>query len=154
MLKKHHEESSMSTEHREQIQVIQDDDYTREQKIVEHRPSTRRVVVSRVSQFIWLIVALIVLLIAFRFAFYLLAVNPANGFANAIYALSNVFVAPFNGLLNPPTFENGSVVDVASIWAMIVYPLVGWAVVQLLHVLFADTRSIRHVKTVQREKLD
>ena len=144
----------MSTEHREDVQVIRDDDFTRQQKIVEHRPSTRTVVISRISQFIWLLVAIIVILVAFRFAMYLLAVNPANAFANMIYSVTGIFVAPFNTLLTPPSFENGSAIDVAAIWALIVYPLVAWAIVRFLHILFADTRGIRRVKTVQREKLD
>ena len=144
----------MSTEHREQVRVVKDDDFARKQKIVEHRPSTQSVVLSRVSQLIWLVIAIVMILIAFRFAFFLLAVNPANSFASAIYAVTDVLVAPFMTLLNTPSFENGSAVDLASVFAMIVYPLVGWAIVQFLRILFADTRGVRRVKTVQRENYD
>ncbi len=139
----------MTTERKEEVNIIRDEGYERRQRVVEQRPSTQRVVVSRVSQLIWLFVAVIVGLIAFRFVLLLLGANPASGFANFIYTVTNVFVAPFAGLLSTPSVE-GSVIDVVSIVAMIVYLLVGWLLVRLIHILFADSRGIRRTTTVRR----
>jgi uncharacterized protein YggT (Ycf19 family) len=144
----------MATEHREEERIVRDEGFERRQRVVEHTPSTRRVVVSRISQFVWLIVAVIVALLAFRFALMLLAANPANVFASFIYNVTNVLVAPFATLLNTPVFEGGSVVDVASIVAMVVYMLVAWVFLQLFRILFDDTSGFRRVKTVRREKFD
>jgi uncharacterized protein YggT (Ycf19 family) len=140
----------MATEHKEEVRVIQDEGFERRQRVVEHTPSTRRTIVSRVSQFVWLIVAIIVVLLAFRFALMLLAANPANTFASIIYNVTNVLVAPFATLLNTP----GSVVDVASIVAMVVYILAAWVLLQLFRILFDDTSGFRRVKTVQRDRMD
>lgn len=144
----------MATEHKEEVRVIRDEGFERRQRVVEHTPSTRRELVSRISQFVWLIVAGIIVLLAFRFVLMLLAANPANGFANIIYNVTNVLVAPFATLLPTPAFEGGSIVDVASIVAMVVYMLVAWMFVQLFRILFDDTSGFRRVKTVRRENFD
>jgi uncharacterized protein YggT (Ycf19 family) len=144
----------MATEHKEEVRVIRDEGFERRQRVVEHTPSTRREVVSRISQFVWLIVAVIVVLLAFRFALMLLAANPSNAFASLIYSVTNVLVAPFNTLLQTPVFEGGSVVDVASIVAMVVYILAAWVLLQLFRILFDDTSGFRRVKTVRRENFD
>ena len=144
----------MATEHKEEVRVIRDEGFERRQRIVEHTPSTRREIVSRISQFVWLIVAVIVVLLAFRFALMLLAANPSNAFASIIYGITNVLVAPFTTLLQTPVFQGGSVVDVASIVAMVVYILVAWVFLQLFRILFDDTSGFRRVKTVRRENLD
>jgi hypothetical protein len=144
----------MASEHKEEVRIIRDEGYERQQRVVEHVPSTRRVVVSRVSQFVWLLLAIVIILLAFRFVLMLLAANPGNAFASVIYGLSNVLVAPFATLLNTPVFEGGSVVDVAAIAAMVVYLFLGWVIVQLLHILFADAGGVRRVKTVRRDVMD
>ena len=144
----------MATEHKEEVRVVRDEGFERRQRVVEHTPSTRRLVVSRISQFVWLIVAVIVVLLAFRFALMLLAANPSNGFASVIYNVTNVLVAPFATLLQTPVFEGGSVVDVASIVAMVVYILVAWVFLQLFRILFDDTGGFRRVKTVRRDNFD
>jgi Fe2+ transport system protein B len=144
----------MATEHKEEVRVIRDEGFERRQRVVEHTPSTRRELVSRISQLVWLIVAAIVILLAFRFVLMLLAANPANAFASIIYNVTNVLVAPFMTLLPTPAFEGGSIVDVASLVAMVVYPLVAWLFLTLFRILFDDTSGFRRVKTVRRERLD
>ncbi len=144
----------MATEHNEEVRVVQDEGFERRQRVVEHVPSTRRTIVSRVSQFVWLMVAVIALLLAFRFVMMLLAANPANTFASIIYNITNVLVAPFATLLNTPVFEGGSVVDIASIVAMVVYILAAWVFLTLFRILFDDTGGFRRTKTVRRERLD
>lgn len=144
----------MATEHKEEVRVIRDEGFERRQRVVEHTPSTRRELVSRISQLVWLIVAAIVILLAFRFVLMLLAANPANAFASIIYNVTNVLVAPFTTLLPTPAFEGGSIVDVASLVAMVVYPLVAWLFLTLFRILFDDTSGFRRVKTVRRERLD
>ena len=78
----------MGIEHNEHVRILRDEGIERRQQIVEDRPSTRHVLVSRVGQLIWLLAALIVIMAAFRFVLMLLAANPANGFTHLIYAVS------------------------------------------------------------------
>lgn len=63
--------------------------------------------------------ALLVLL-AMRFVLLLLGASRGSGFVDFIYSLSGVFVAPFNGIFDEPTYGE-SVFDSATIVAMIVY---------------------------------
>ena len=144
----------MASERKEEVRIVRDEDYESRQRVVERRPSTQHVLLSRVSQFIWLILGVIVIFLGFRFVLMLLAANPANTFASIIYGVSDVLVAPFATLLGTPTFEGGSIFDAASIVAMVVYVLAGWLVVQLLYILFGDTGGVRRVKTVKRERLN
>lgn len=141
----------MSIEHEERVQIVDDGPIQRRERVVEHRPSTQNVIVSRFSRFVWLVVAVILVFVAFRFLLLLLAANPANIFASTVYAVTDVLVGPFMNLVASPSFQGGAVLDVASLFAMIVYPLLAWVLVQLFRILFTDTRGVRKVKTVQRE---
>ncbi len=141
----------MSMERKERVQVIENDNYSRRQRVIEYAPETRQVVLSRISRLLWFIAGVIVALIAFRFILMLIAANPANGFVSFIYSVTNVLVAPFVGIVGTPAFETGSVVDMASLFAIVVYLLVTWAIVSLLRILFAGTRRQRQVTTVERE---
>jgi uncharacterized protein YggT (Ycf19 family) len=144
----------MATEHREQVRIVRDEDIERKERVVERRPSMQRVILSRVSKLIWLIVGIITILITFRFILFLLAANPANSFASFIYAVTNPLVAPFMSLVAAPEFGAGSVIDVASLFAIVVYSVIAWAVVRFLYILFADTSGTRRVKTLRRERYD
>lgn len=78
----------------------------------------------------------------------MLAANPANAFASFIYDVSYVFLSPFFGLVGTPT-SDGSVLEITSLIAMLVYLLVGWGITYLVNLLMMPTR-VRHVRTVHR----
>ena len=81
---------------------------------------TRRVVV--------LIFGIIQILIIARILLLLLAANADNGLVSFIYQLSDVFVAPFNGIFNSDAVRaGGSVFDVAAVAA-----LVGWTLLEAI----------------------
>ena len=78
---------------------------------------------------IWLIFGVIVVLIGIRFLFLALGANEGNGIVDAIYAITEPFVAPFRGIFNFDTVSpgGGSVLDVAAVVA-----LIGWLLIYLL----------------------
>ncbi len=81
---------------------------------------TRRVVV--------LVFGLIQVVIAARFLFLLLDAREANGLVSGILNISQVFVAPFDGILRTDSLHAaGSVLDITAIVAF-----VGWSVVELI----------------------
>ena len=81
---------------------------------------TRRVVV--------LIFGIIQILIIARILLLLLAANADNGLVSFIYQLSDVFVAPFNGIFNSDAVRaGGSVFDIAAAAA-----LVGWTLLEAI----------------------
>lgn len=141
----------MSLERKEEVREVRGRGFAQRQRVVEVAPNTRTVLVSRVSMLLWFITAVLIGLIVFRFALMLLAANPANGFVDFIYSITDIFVAPFAGIVGSPATDSGSVVDTASIFAVIVYLLAAWALVSLFRILFAGTRSTRRVTTIERE---
>lgn len=84
---------------------------------------------------IWFIVGVIEVLLGLRFIMKLLGANPNSGFVDFIYAVSGIFVAPFNGIFSTATAEGdvvSSVFDPATLVAMLMYVLLGWGLVKLL----------------------
>ena len=81
---------------------------------------TRRVVV--------LVFGLIQLLIGLRFVLLLLDAREANGLVSGILNLSQLFVAPFEGILRTDALHSaGSVLDVTAVVAF-----VGWTILELI----------------------
>jgi uncharacterized protein YggT (Ycf19 family) len=139
-------------ERKERVQIIKDDDYARRERVVEYKPDTRNVFLSRLNQLIWLFAALISVLIIFRFGLMLIAANPGSGFVDFIYGVTNIFVAPFNSILAAPAMGNGGVIDVASLFAIMVYLLVTWLLVTLINTIFVRARRVRNTSTIERER--
>ena len=81
-----------------------------------------------VRRVVILIFGLIQLVIALRFVLVLLDARTANALVSAVMNVSQVFVAPFNGILNTDALaSSGSTVDVAAIVAFI-----GWTILELV----------------------
>jgi YggT family protein len=88
----------------------------------------------RVTQVVWLLVAIIEIFIGLRVLLKLLAANPNNAFASFVYNVAGVFLAPFFGLTGSPAAD-GVVLEIPSLIAMAVYALIGWAIVRILWLL-------------------
>ncbi len=136
----------MAQEKREHMEVIKAGGIERKQRVSEIAPSGRRVFVSRFSQFMWLIIAAVVVLLGLRFAFVMINANPATGFVNFIYSVTQPLVMPFNGIVNTPG------IDVAAIVAIFVYMIAGWLLITLFRLLFSDTNRLRQVTQVDIER--
>jgi len=79
-------------------------------------------------RFVVLIFGIIQILIAARIVLLLLAAHPDNGLVSFIYQLSDLFVAPFNGIFNSDAVKAGrSVFDIAAVAA-----LVGWTLLEAI----------------------
>ena len=102
--------------------------------------SEGRVTTFKLTQLIWLLVGLLEGLLALRFIFKLIGVNAANAFASLLYAVTDLFVAPFASLTSAPA-ASGMVLEVSTLIAMIVYALIGWALARIAYVLFYRPRG-------------
>lgn len=93
----------------------------------------------RAKQIVWFIIGLIIAVLALRFVLLALGANPASGFANFIYGLSDIFVRPFWGIFGNETQPQPGVgiFEMASLIAMAVYLLVGWIINRLLEIVLA-----------------
>jgi uncharacterized membrane protein len=100
----------------------------------------RRNAAYRVTQLIWWVFGLIEGLIAIRFILRALGANPSAGFAQFIYGITAPLVAPFVGLFGNPQAQ-GSVLELHSIVALIVYGLLAWLLSRLAWILVGESRS-------------
>ena len=136
----------MAQQKRERVEILHGDGIERRQRVVETAPTGRRVFVARFSQFLWLVVSVIVILLALRFAFVMINANAATGFVNFIYQATDGLVSPFKNIVSTPGF------DMASIIAIFVYMIVGWLIITLFRLVFADTNRTRQVTQVDVER--
>ena len=142
----------MAMEHKEHVEEISDGNYARRERVLEVAPETRQVLVSRISRLMWLITMIIAGLLAFRFILLLIGANPGTSFVAFIYDITQVLIAPFAGIVASPALDGTSMMDVASLFAIAVYAIATWALVELFRILFSGTRSTRHVSTIERQK--
>jgi len=83
------------------------------------------------ARIVYLVFGIIEALILIRVILKLLAANPNAGFSSLIYGLTAPFVAPFEGVFPSPS-GGGSVLELSSILAIIVYILLAWAIVRII----------------------
>lgn len=84
----------------------------------------------RGTQVIWYLLGVLEVLLAFRFVLKLLGANPAAGFTDFIYTVTQPFAAPFLSVFRVARVQ-GSVFEWTTLLAMLVYWLVAWAIVKL-----------------------
>src|SRR5688572_15487691 len=86
----------------------------------------------RGTQFVWYILGIIEILLAFRFALKLLGANPVAGFTNFIYSITYIFATPFLSVFRTSRITEGSVFEWTTILAMFVYWIIAFGIVKLL----------------------
>jgi len=102
----------------------------------------RQMIYARIANVVWSVVGFIEALIGLRIVLHLIAANAGNSFVRFVYNFSGVFVNPFAGIVHNPASGN-VVLEVNSIIAMLVYLLIGWAVVRIIRVIVDTTASTK-----------
>lgn len=134
----------------EHVQVSATPGAVREQRVVHDPAVEERLVLERVTQFIWLIAAVLELLILMRVFLKLMAANPNSPFAQMIYGLTDLFLFPFFGLTATPTIE-GAVLEFSSLIAMFVYFVAFWVLTRLIWLVF-ERPTARSVTTYESQE--
>ena len=81
--------------------------------------------------YIWILFGIIVLgLRVFLLAF---SANASTPFVNFIYNTSASFLQPFRGIFPPKSIGETGYLDVAAIFAMIIYALLAWGFAELIN---------------------
>ena len=107
-----------------------------------------RIFTFKATQLVWLFFGILETLIALRILLKLIAANPASPIAALIYAFTDLFLFPFAGLTVTPAV-GGMVLELSSIFAMVIYALIAWAVERIIWVLFYRPRGGPTVDTTQ-----
>jgi YGGT family protein len=134
---------------RKKVVVQQSGDHVHEEQVVQNVNLEYREAIYKVTQFIWLLFGGLEALIGIRVILILIGANPANPFTALVYQLSELFLWPFRNIVANPGFQN-YILEITSLIAMIVYALIGWAIVRLIWVLFYRAPTSQ-VTTYHRE---
>lgn len=87
----------------------------------------------RTMRIIYLILGILETLLLIRFLLKLLAANPDAGFSSLIYGITYPFVALFQNVFATPQ-SRGSVLELSTILAMIIYALIAWGIVKVIDI--------------------
>lgn len=113
--------------------------------------AARRSTASWLTGIIYFIFGVVAIAIALRVILKLLAANPNAGFSSFIYSVTGPLVAPFAGIIGTPAASNGSVLELSSILAIVVYLIAAWIVVRLLQIVIDRPASgVSATRTVGR----
>lgn len=136
-------------DHEEQVEVVNQPNEIEQRRIVRNPTADQRILISRVTQVLWLLFGFLEALIAIRVVLKLIGANPDAFFSQFIYGVTEVFLWPFSGLV--PTPGAGAFqLEISSIIGMLVYGLIAWGLTRLIWVLFyrPDTSTV----TTYRER--
>jgi hypothetical protein len=100
----------------------------------------QRIFTFKATQLIWLLLGILEALIAFRVGLMLIGANPASPIVALIYGFTAVFLFPFTGLIGSPAI--GSIVlELSSLFAMLFYALIAWAMERIVWLIFYRPRG-------------
>jgi hypothetical protein len=92
-------------------------------------PNTRPIF--RLRQIIWYLLAILEILLVFRFFLKLLGANPLSAFSSFIYGVTYIFMAPFVNIFKI-SYPDGNALNWATLLAMFVYWLVAAGALRFL----------------------
>ena len=100
----------------------------------------QRIFTFKVTQLIWLFLGILEALIALRIGLKLIGANPESPVVALIYGLTYLFLFPFEGMVATPA-AGSMVLELSSLFAMVIYALIAWAVERIIWVLFYRPRG-------------
>jgi hypothetical protein len=114
-----------------------------------------RIFTFKATQLVWLFFGILETLLVLRFMLKLIAANPASPIAVLIYGITDLFLFPFSGLTATPS-AGGMVLEIPTIFAMLIYALVAWAIERTIWVLFYRPRGpvVQVTRTTRSEHHD
>lgn len=120
---------------------MSNDNRMTEVRSVQREPEReQRIFTFKVTQLIWLLLGILETLIALRIGLKLIAANPDSLIVAMIYGFTNLFLFPFQGMTVTPS-AGGMVLEISSMFAMVVYALIAWAVERIIWVIFYRPRG-------------
>jgi hypothetical protein len=100
----------------------------------------QRILTFKATQLIWLLFGILEALIALRIGLKLIGANPESPIVALIYGFTNLFLFPFEGMIASPTAGN-MVLELSSMFAMLIYGLIAWAVERTVWLIFYRPRG-------------
>jgi hypothetical protein len=94
--------------------------------------------------YVYYLLGAVEILLAFRLVLKLMGASLSSGFVQLIYSLTGVFVLPFEGIFRKgfaQGIETTSVIEPATVVALIVYAVLAWGIVKLIQISSGKQRS-------------
>jgi hypothetical protein len=117
-----------------------DDKITEVQSVQSEPDREFRIFTFKATELVWLLFGILEVLLGLRFALKLIAANPASPIAALIYGITDLFLFPFFGLTVTPSAA-GMVLELSTLFAMLIYALVAWAIERTIWVIFYRPRG-------------
>jgi len=121
-------------------------------EVYQDKNLSRANIRSWVANVIYFLLGVVEVILALRFLFRLLGASQDNSFTLFLYHLSQVFVAPFDGIFHDQALGTRSVFELSTLIAMLIFALLAWGLVALSQVVFAPNESGRQRITTTRRK--
>ena len=100
----------------------------------------QRIFTFKATQLIWLLFGILEALIALRIGLMLIGANPNSPIVALIYGFTYLFLFPFEGLVGSPAAGN-MVLELSSLFAMLIYGLIAWATERVVWLIFYRPRG-------------
>jgi len=100
----------------------------------------QRIFTFKATQLIWLLLGILETMIALRIMLMMIGANPGSTIVAIIYGFTGLFLFPFTGLIGLPTAGN-LVLELSSMFAMLVYGLLAWVVERIVWLIFYRPRG-------------
>jgi hypothetical protein len=100
----------------------------------------QRILTFKATQLIWLLFGILEALIALRIGLKLIGANPDSPIVALIYGFTYLFLFPFEGLVGSPAAGN-MVLELSSMFAMLIYGLIAWAMERTVWLIFYRPRG-------------
>ena len=100
----------------------------------------QRIFTFKATQLIWLLFGILEVLIALRIGLMLIGANPGSPIVALIYGFTFLFLFPFTGLVSSPSTGN-MVLELSSMFAMVIYALIAWALERTVWLVFYRPRG-------------
>lgn len=72
-------------------------------------------------------------------------------YCQLIYEFTELFLWPFQAMISSPSTDQGMILEIPTLFAMLVYGLATWAVVKIIELVFVPSTSER-VTVYHREE--
>lgn len=99
---------------------------------------TVRYAIGKLNDFLQWFIAVLEVTLAIRFLLKLIGADPGNLFAGFLYALTDIILFPFSGIVPSPSVHLDQAFEWSTLIAMIVYALVFWAIRRFLSILITS----------------
>lgn len=136
------------TDKQDYTEVRRDENGEYVEQTTEDAVAERMNLIGKINGIIWLLFGILEALIGMRVILKLLEANPFNGFVNFVYDITYPFLAPFFGIVGTPG-AIGSVLEVSSLIAMLVYLFIAWVITSLIRLVMTPSK-VKSTKTYRR----